>query len=177
MNTKTVVSAMLSLLAILSSCQREGGITTAPQRVSIEDADSFGAKALKFSSSESSQTISIQTTGGEWHAYIPSGVDWLELNPSSGKTSGKTDIQVTVEKNSGFAERKANISFIADGIEQKGLLTVIQNKLYYIDLTLLNPVVNKNGGTFNIGVSCNSRWSYSIDEEGMSWLTVDSAES
>ncbi len=168
---------MISLLAILSSCQREGGITTAPQRVSIEDADSFGAKALKFSSSESSQTISIQTTGGEWHAYIPSGVDWLELNPSSGKTSGKTDIQVTVEKNSGFAERKANISFIADGIEQKGLLTVIQNKLYYIDLTLLNPVVNKNGGTFNIGVSCNSRWSYSIDEEGMSWLTVDSAES
>lgn len=177
MNTKTVVSAVLTLLAFLPSCEREGGVATTPQNVSIDDADTFGAKALVFSSSQSSQTVSIQTKGGEWHAYIPSGVDWLELNPSSGNSTGKTDIQITVQKNSGFAERKTTVSFVSGGIEQKALLSVIQNKLYFIDLTLLNPVVNKDGGTFSIGVSSNSRWSYTINEEGITWLTVSSVDS
>lgn len=176
MKTNYIVPAMISLLTVLPSCQEDKGAANVDQAVRIEDADSYGTKALTFSSSESSQTVSIQTTGGEWHAYIPTDASWLELTPSSGNSKGKTDIEVKVQKNSGFEERKANISFIAGGVEQKALLTVTQSKLYFINLTLLNPVVNKHGGSFNIGVSCNSRWSYAIDDEGMTWLTVSSMD-
>lgn len=166
----------LALLLPLASCQRGSGpVQATPQKVTISDADAFGARTLKFSSMASSQTLPIETSG-EWHVYIPSQAHWLDVSPASGESTGKVDLTVTVTDNPGFSERKTTVSFISEGIEQKALLTVSQNRLYYLEATLLAPVVNKQGGLFDIAVTGNSRWSYALDEEGKTWLTEQSKE-
>ena len=171
MKKKQRLGLTLVLLLPLVSCQQGNGPAEAvPQKVTVSGADGFGARTLKFSSMTSSQTLPIETSG-EWHVYIHSGTDWLEVTPSSGESAGKINLTVTVKDNPGFSERKTTVSFVSEGIEQKALVTVLQNRLYNLEATLLAPVVNKQGGLFDIAVNSNSRWSYALDDEGKAWLT------
>ena len=167
------LSVFLLLLAVLSCNRGTGPVGPAPQAVTIPGADAFGAKALQFSSLSSSKTLSIEA-GGEWHVYLPSSCDWLTVSPASGATPGPVELTFTVEENAGFAERKATVSFVSEGIEQKALVSIVQNKRYYVEVLLPSPVVGKNGGEFVFTVNSNAAWKYEIDDEGKAWLTEKS---
>jgi hypothetical protein len=70
---------------------------------------------------------------GEWHVYLPSDADWITVSPTSGESDGPVNLTLTVTENTAFAERKTRLSFVSEGIEQKALVTLIQNKRYYIE--------------------------------------------
>lgn len=169
------LSAVLAVLVCLSCTRGTGPVAPAPQVVTVEGADGFGARTLQFSSLSSSEILPIQAQG-DWHVYLPSSCDWVEVSPSAG-SSGPVDLTVTVKANPTFAQRKAQLSFVAEGIEQKALVTILQNRLYYIETTLLSPVMGKGGGQFDIAVNCNGGWRYTLDEEGQAWLTETKVDS
>ena len=169
------VLALVATLAAVSCLRGTGPVAPAPQHVTVEGADGFGAKTLHFSSLPSSETLPIQVKG-EWHVYLPSDADWITVSPTSGESDGPVNLTLTVTENTAFAERKTRLSFVSEGIEQKALVTLIQNKRYYIEATVPKSVVNKNGGVFDIAVVSNEKWTYTLDEEGKTWLRETTRE-
>ena len=104
------VLALVATLAAVSCLRGTGPVAPAPQHVTVEGADGFGAKTLHFSSLPSSETLPIQVKG-EWHVYLPSDADWITVSPTSGESDGPVNLTLTVTENTAFAERKTRLSF------------------------------------------------------------------
>lgn len=76
-----------------------------------------------------------------------------------------------VELNEGSESRTATLALVCDEIEQKALLTVVQDKMYVLSATASRSMINKDGGDVVISVEANAGWSYTMDDAGKTWLT------
>lgn len=160
--------AVVSLLAFVS-CGDDDADYVQPT-VTIEGADEFGARTLEFSNKEGSQQIEI-SANGDWFVRIPENASWLTVTPSQGTASVEPiAITVNVKLNEGAESRSATMALVCDDIEQKALLTVVQDKMYVLSASASRSMINKDGGDVVIDVEANAGWSYVIDDAGKSWL-------
>lgn len=161
--------AIVSLFAF-ASCGDDNADYVQPT-VTIEGADEFGARTLEFSNKEATQQVGI-SANGDWFIRIPDDATWMTVTPTEGAASADPiSITVGVELNGSSESRSATLAFVCDDIEQKALLTVVQNQMYVLTATAARSMINKDGGDVEIMVEANSAWSYTIDEAGMAWLT------
>lgn len=165
LNFVTIVS-----LFAFASCGDDNTDYVQPT-VTIEGADEFGARTLEFSNKVGSQQVGI-SANGDWFIRIPDDASWLTVTPAEGTASAEPiAITVDVELNEGAESRSATLAIVCDDIEQKALLTVVQNKMYVLTASASRSMINKEGGDVVIDVEANAGWSYAIDEAGQSWLT------
>ncbi|MDD6253241.1 MAG: hypothetical protein PUA96_04175, partial [Bacteroidales bacterium] len=92
MKIKTIFLSMLSfaaLVAVHTACEEEDGPTGAP---SIE----LNTNTLEFDKAAETKTVELIATR-DWKVNIPEDVDWLSVDPKSGKGNGKTTtVQIKV---------------------------------------------------------------------------------
>lgn len=101
-----------ALVAVPTACEEEDGPTGAP---SIE----LNTGTLEFNKESETKAIELVATR-DWKVTIPEDVDWLSVDPKSGKGNGKTTtVQIKVLANEGM-DREASIVFTI-GFEDKAL--------------------------------------------------------
>lgn len=149
-----------------------------PPKMTIEGADEFGVQKLEFTNKASKQQFTM-TANDDWFIRIPeTAQEWLTVTPNEGSASADPiTVTVGVKANTRTKDREATLAFVCNEIEQKALLTVIQEKLYTLTAIPSKRLINKAGGdvTFTVDTNADS-FNYEIDEEGMTWLTVKSQE-
>ena len=104
---------------------------------------------------------------GNWTAS--SGENWLTLSSSSGN-KGSITLHVKAGVNDSFDERNTNVVITCNGIsksvlvtqKQKDALTVTSNKIE----------VDADGGEKTIEVKANVKYTYTIDDNAKSWISV-----
>ncbi|MGM9737906.1 MAG: BACON domain-containing protein [Candidatus Cryptobacteroides sp.] len=115
MKIRTIFLSMLSfaaLVAVPTACEEEDGPTGAP---SIE----LNTGTLEFNKESETKTIELVATR-DWKVTIPEDVDWLSVDPKSGKGNGKaTTVQIKVLANDGY-DRSASLIFTI-GFDEKAL--------------------------------------------------------
>ncbi|MGM9765503.1 MAG: BACON domain-containing protein [Candidatus Cryptobacteroides sp.] len=115
MKIKTIFLSMLSfaaLVAVPTACEEEDGPTGAP---SIE----LNTGTLEFNKESETKAIELVATR-DWKVTIPEDVDWLSVDPKSGKGNGKTTtVQIKVLANEGY-DRSASLVFTI-GFDEKAL--------------------------------------------------------
>ena len=165
LNFVTIVS-----LFAFASCADDNSDYVQPT-VTIEGADEYGTRTLEFSNKVGSQQVEI-TANGDWFIRIPDDASWLTVTPSEGTASDKPiSVTVDVKLNESSESRTATLALVCDEIEQKALLTVVQDKMYVLSATASRSMINKDGGDVVISVEANAGWSYTMDDAGKTWLT------
>lgn len=166
------VSTALAL-AVLSACAAEE-ITKVPAKVQLLGADELGRDTISVTNKAQTQAVKF-TANGDWHASIPKEAkEWVSISPESGSTSAEEEIDatVTIKANELSTDRVATISFVCDKLEQKAQLFIAQSRLWTMLVSSNKSVINKNGGEIVFSINANCDWTWSLDEEAKTWLTV-----
>ena len=101
-----------ALAVIPTACEEEDGPSGAP---SIELSEG----TIEFEKAGETKTVKVTATR-DWKVDVPSTIDWISVDPKSGKGNGKaTDVKITVLANDGM-DREASIVFTI-GFEDKAL--------------------------------------------------------
>ena len=166
-------SKLMTLVAVLfggmlASCAPEE-ITRVPAKMSLSNADEFGASALVFSNRAETKDFSF-TADGDWYIRIPKECDWLTVTPASG--TGDATVKFSTKLYEAEKARTASVAFVCDNVEQKGVLNVTQLQKFFLETNLASTVVSKTGGNVYIDVTTNGTYTCTIDATGASWLSV-----
>lgn len=115
MKIRNIFLSILSLAALAvipTACEEEDGPSGAP---SIELSEG----TIEFEKAGETKTVKVTATR-DWKVDVPSTIDWISVDPKSGKGNGKaTDVKITVLANDGM-DREASIVFTI-GFEDKAL--------------------------------------------------------
>ena len=166
-----VLLAVTVLFALLACQEKE--ITTVPAKIVLDNADGFGAVAVKFSNKVETQSISF-TADGDWRIHVPSDATWITVSPSSGHGNGeKVTAQITVQANLVEKKRGATLSFISDGLEQKALVMLEQEQLYIRKMQLPGSkvLIGQAASTYTVKVTSVFVDSFTASSTA-SWLTA-----
>ena len=140
-------SKLMTLVAVLfggmlASCAPEE-ITRVPAKMSLSNADEFGASALVFSNRAETKDFSF-TADGDWYIRIPKECDWLTVTPASG--TGDATVKFSTKLYEAEKARTASVAFVCNNIEQKGVLNVTQLQKFYLETNLASTVVSIASG-------------------------------
>ncbi len=113
---KKILTLLMMMLAVtvVTACSDDKGSDT-PDRISLID---FTSDNQTFEADASTSVGAIKLYAvADWSSrieYVSNQIDWLTVTPASG-VSGKTSIDLKVNKNLTDLERQAKIVFISDG--------------------------------------------------------------
>ena len=139
-----------ALVAVPTACEEEDGPTGAP---SIE----LNTGTLEFNKESETKAIELVATR-DWKVTIPEDVDWLSVDPKSGKGNGKTTtVQIKVLANEGM-DREASIVFTI-GFEDKALTVKQAGTGSLEDLLIYYNDFDKTAAEKTYGTSGTS-WPY-----------------
>lgn len=161
LRTGTLMLAVLMMFAIiLQSCDDEE--PSGPASFTIEN------NPTGLTSGVEGKTESFTVRGkGAWQIVQKDEGDWVTVFPNEGEDDGI--FKITVDPNPGFEQRVMNFAFVLNGEEQPVLFRVEQAaNVPYITLpekvTIPSP-----GGNFNVNVTSNVAWTYTLSDD--TWLT------
>src|SRR5690349_8311506 len=161
LRTGTLMLAVLMMFAIiLQSCDDEE--PSGPASFTIEN------NPTGLTSGVEGKTESFTVRGkGAWQIVQKDEGDWVTVFPNEGEDDGI--FKITVAANPGFEQRVMNLAFVLNGEEQPVLFRVEQAaNVPYITLpekvTIPSP-----GGNFNVNVTSNVAWTYTLSDD--TWLT------
>ena len=144
---------MLSLAALAvipTACEEEDGPSGAP---SIELSEG----TIEFEKAGETKTVKVTATR-DWKVDVPSTIDWISVDPKSGKGNGKaTDVKITVLANDGM-DREASIVFTI-GFEDKALTVKQAGTGSLEDLLIYYNDFDKTAAEKTYGTSGTS-WPY-----------------
>ena len=144
---------MLSLAALAvipTACEEEDGPSGAP---SIELSEG----TIEFEKAGETKTVKVTATR-DWKVDVHSTIDWISVDPKSGKGNGKaTDVKITVLANDGM-DREASIVFTI-GFEDKALTVKQAGTGSLEDLLIYYNDFDKTAAEKTYGTSGTS-WPY-----------------
>ena len=156
----------------------DGGLK---QRVKIrqntgDPTISISERTMDFNSAPTAgQQLVIESNKG-WNIQVPSGVNWLHLDKTTGSTGTQT-INVTVDKIQSDVARSAKLTVIYG--TSSAQVTVRQDGLNSENIMLyVNPhelYVDGNGGEQMIRVESNANWRAFIPSSAQSWMHLEHA--
>lgn len=163
LRTGTLLTALLMLCALVfQSCEDDE--TTGPTSFTIE------GNPTGLTADIAGKTQSFVVRGrGSWQIVQKEQADWIKIFPKEGKDDGI--FKVTVSQNlSDFEPRIVNLAFVLNGEEQPVLFRVEQAAAVpKLQATAANIDVQSGGGNFDVTLSTNVEWSYTLSDD--SWLT------
>lgn len=155
-----------------SSVSRTGKITvTAPgvdivKETKVTQKGKYIAVAedyLSFDDKAGSKAFTIESDT-KWTSTA--SADWFSATPAEG--IGKTEVTVTVEENSGDADRTGTLTY--NWLDQQTVVSILQTAKYLrIDNESFH--FDSHGGTHKITVSTTDDWTATADE-GADWLQL-----
>ena len=156
----------------------DGGLK---QRIKIRqtsgDANmSISERSLDFTAAPTAaQQLVIESNQG-WNIQIPTGVDWIHLDKTSG-TAGTQTVNVTVDRIQSDVARSAKLNVIYGSSSAQVL--VRQDGLSSDDIMLyVNPgelYVEGRGGEQMIRVESNANWRAFVPSSAQSWMHIENA--
>ncbi|MCI5990583.1 MAG: BACON domain-containing protein [Bacteroidales bacterium] len=153
MKIRNIFLSMLSLAALAvipTACEEEDGPSGAP---SIELSEG----TIEFEKAGETKTVKVTATR-DWKVDVPSTIDWISVDPKSGKGNGKaTDVKITVLANDGM-DREASIVFTI-GFEDKALTVKQAGTGSLEDLLIYYNDFDKTAAEKTYGTSGTS-WPY-----------------
>ena len=139
-----------ALAVIPTACEEEDGPSGAP---SIELSEG----TIEFEKAGETKTVKVTATR-DWKVDVPSTIDWISVDPKSGKGNGKaTDVKITVLANDGM-DREASIVFTI-GFEDKALTVKQAGTGSLEDLLIYYNDFDKTAAEKTYGTSGTS-WPY-----------------
>ena len=139
-----------ALSVIPTACEEEDGPSGAP---SIELSEG----TIEFEKAGETKTVKVTATR-DWKVDVPSTIDWISVDPKSGKGNGKaTDVKITVLANDGM-DREASIVFTI-GFEDKALTVKQAGTGSLEDLLIYYNDFDKTAAEKTYGTSGTS-WPY-----------------
>ena len=139
-----------ALAVIPTACEEEDGPSGAP---SIELSEG----TIEFEKAGETKTVKVTATR-DWKVDVPSTIDWISVDPKSGKGNGKaTDVKITVLANDGM-DREASIVFTI-GFEDKALTVKQAGTGSLEDLLIYYNDFDKTAAENTYGTSGTS-WPY-----------------
>ncbi|MGM9770937.1 MAG: BACON domain-containing protein [Candidatus Cryptobacteroides sp.] len=153
MKIRNIFLSMLSFAALAvipTACEEEDGPSGAP---SIELSEG----TIEFEKAGETKTVKVTATR-DWKVDVPSTIDWISVDPKSGKGNGKaTDVKITVLANDGM-DREASIVFTI-GFEDKALTVKQAGTGSLEDLLIYYNDFDKTAAEKTYGTSGTS-WPY-----------------
>ena len=142
--------SLAALAVIPTACEEEDGPSGAP---SIELSEG----TIEFEKAGETKTVKVTATR-DWKVDVPSTIDWISVDPKSGKGNGKaTDVKITVLANDGM-DREASIVFTI-GFEDKALTVKQAGTGSLEDLLIYYNDFDKTAAEKTYGTSGTS-WPY-----------------
>lgn len=142
--------SLAALAVIPTACDEEDGPSGAP---SIELSEG----TIEFEKAGETKTVKVTATR-DWKVDVPSTIDWISVDPKSGKGNGKaTDVKITVLANDGM-DREASIVFTI-GFEDKALTVKQAGTGSLEDLLIYYNDFDKTAAEKTYGTSGTS-WPY-----------------
>ena len=139
-----------ALAVIPTACEEEDGPSGAP---SIELSEG----TIEFEKAGETKTVKVTATR-DWKVDVPSTIDWISVDPKSGKGNGKaTDVKIIVLANDGM-DREASIVFTI-GFEDKALTVKQAGTGSLEDLLIYYNDFDKTAAENTYGTSGTS-WPY-----------------
>lgn len=120
-------------------------------------------------SEEGSSSLINFTCNGTWIAS--SGSSWLTVSQANG-FAGEVSLGITAQPNDSYDERNAVITISSGSLSKN--ITVTQKQKNAILLTSDKLEVKAEGGEASIEVKSNVSYTYEIEENAQSWISVAS---
>ncbi len=148
------------------------------RQVSGDPSINISTKALNFAAApDGAQLLSIKSNVEGWKIQIPSGIDWLHLDKTSGNV-GTEVVNVTVDPIQSDVPRSTSFTILYGSSSADVLVT--QEGMDSNDITLgVNTEqinIEPSGGDQVIQVISNAVWRAFVPSSAQSWLTIEPAQ-
>jgi hypothetical protein len=147
------------------------------RQVSGDPSINISNRALNFAADpDASQLLSIKSNVEGWKIQVPSGIDWLHLDKTSGNV-GTEVIDVSVDPVHNDVARSTSFTILYGSSSADVLVT--QEAMNSDDITLgvntdqIN--MEPSGGDYVLEVKSNAVWRAFVPSSAQSWLTIEPA--
>ena len=133
----------------------------------LQDFLEIDPESLEFAQGGENKTIEV-STNGSW--TCSSDEDWITMNPTSG--NGVQTVTVTCAENPTYDSRSGTINFEGPGGLTKEVNVSQEEKEVTLSLNPNQATVQKEEGSVNFNVNCNSTWEATTECD---WITLENA--
>lgn len=148
------------------------------RQVSGDPTINISAKTLNYKASpDGAQLLSIKSNVAGWSIQMPTGINWLHLDKTSGNVGTET-VNVTVDPVQSDVARSTSFAILY-GTSSADVL-VVQEGMNSEDISLgvntdqIN--MGSSGGDQVINVTSNAAWRAFVPSSALSWLSVEPAQ-